>query len=85
MINNRKYISIGKHPRDTTSVIHHVEMLMGFPYRYIKEFIHPVLLEGKVVKEPFYMNVRYYECNAVRTLDRLIFPHFYKCGYKIQD
>lgn len=80
-----KYISIGKHPRDTTSVIHHVEMLMGVPYRYIKEFIHPVLVEGKVVKEPFYMNVRYYECNAVRTLDRLILPHFYKCGYKIQE
>ena len=26
----------------------------------IKEFINPVLLECKVLKEPFYMNVRYY-------------------------
>jgi len=80
-----KCLSIGLHPNETTSEIHHVEMLMGVPYRYVKEFIHPVLRNDKVVYEPFYMHLRYLECEAVNNLDTKVFPYFYKCGYKIQE
>jgi len=80
-----KYLSLGLAPPDITAVIHHIEMLMGVPYRYVKEFIHPVLREGQVVKEPFYMNVRYHECNTVRTLERKVYPYFFKCGHQIQE
>ena len=84
-----KCLSIGLHPNETTSEVHHVEMLMGVPFRYVKEFIHPVLREDKVAYEPFYMHLRYHELidngQAVKCLDTKVFPNFYKCGYKIQE
>ena len=80
-----KCLSIGLHPNETTTLIHHIEMLMGVPYRYVKEFIHPVLRKDKVVYEPFYMHLRYLECEAVHNLNIKVFPNFYKCGYKIQE
>ena len=82
---NGQYLSLGLPPAETTSLMHHIEMLMGVPYRYVKEFIHPVLREGKVVKEPFYMNVRYNECNTVRNLKPKVLPHFFKCGYQMRE
>jgi aminoglycoside 3-N-acetyltransferase len=80
-----KCLSIGLHPIEVTTLIHHVEMLMGVPYRYVKEFIHPVLRKDRVVYEPFYMHLRYLECDAVMNLDAMVYPNFYKFGYKIQE
>jgi len=77
MINlNTLGISPGLHPRITASIIHHIEMVMGVPYRYTKEFIHPVQRGGKVVKEPFYMNVWYRECDLQRDEKKKIFKKF---------
>jgi aminoglycoside 3-N-acetyltransferase len=64
--------------------VHHVEQMMGVPYRYVKEFIHPVLREGRIVYEPFYLFVRYLDCNAVMDLDNKVYPNFIKNGYKIK-
>jgi|TARA_B100001964_G_C14261974_1_gene616167 aminoglycoside 3-N-acetyltransferase len=47
-------VSVGLHPRLTCSVIHHVEMLMGVPYRYTKGCLHPVVRGGEIMNEPFY-------------------------------
>lgn len=69
-------ISPGLHPRITTSIIHHIEMVMGVPYRYTKEFIHPVIRDGKVVKEPFYMHVWYRECDIQRDVKVKIFKRY---------
>jgi aminoglycoside 3-N-acetyltransferase len=69
-------ISIGLHPRITGSIIHHIEMVMGVPYRYTKEFIHPVIREGKVVREPFYRHVWYRECDIQRDVIVKIFKRF---------
>tara|TARA_B100000795_G_scaffold96157_1_gene70557 strand:- start:497 stop:1297 length:801 start_codon:yes stop_codon:yes gene_type:complete len=80
-----KYLSLGLHPVHTTTLIHHVEKIMGVPYRYVKEFIHPVLRDEKLVYEPFYLNLRYLECNAVMNLERKIYPFFEECGYKIKE
>ena len=79
------YLSIGLHPAHTSTLIHHIEKTMGVPYRYIKEFIHPVLRDEKVVYEPFYLNLRYLECNAVLNLEHKVYPYFYNCGYKIKE
>ena len=82
-------ISIGLHPIETTSISHHVEMIMGVPYRYVKEFIHPVLREDNVNYEPFYMHLRYHELlnngQAEKGLESKVFPNFYKFGYKIRE
>ena len=34
---NAKYLFLGLKPPEATTVIHHTEMVMGVPYRYIKE------------------------------------------------
>jgi aminoglycoside 3-N-acetyltransferase len=82
-------LSIGLHPIETTSISDHVEMVMGVPYRYVKEFIHPVIREDKVVYEPFYMNLRYLELldkgEAVKSLSTKVFPNFYKFGHRVQE
>jgi len=82
---NAKYLSLGLHPVHTSTLIHHIEKTMGVPYRYTKEFIHPVLRNGKKVYEPFYMNLKYLECNAVMNLEKKIYPFFKECGYKIKE
>lgn len=51
-------LSIGMQPRILTTV-HQVEHCMCVPYRYCKEFMHPVVREGEVRVEPFYLHVRY--------------------------
>jgi aminoglycoside 3-N-acetyltransferase len=78
-------LSIGLHPIETTTLIHHIEMLMGVPYRYVKEFIHPVLRNDKVVYEPFYMHLRYLECEAVMSLGEKVYPNFFESGYIIRE
>ena len=41
------------------STIHQIEHAVGSPYRYMKEFLHPVKRENKVVTEPYYFHVNY--------------------------
>jgi len=69
-------LSIGLHPRITGCIVHHIEMVMGVPYRYTKEFIHPVIRDGKVVEEPFYMHVWYRECDIQRDVIVKIFKRY---------
>lgn len=69
-------LHLGKHPRLTTTLVHHAETVSGVPYRYSKEFIHPVMREGKVCHEAFYLSVLYRECDIVRDKNKKIFSHF---------
>jgi aminoglycoside 3-N-acetyltransferase len=96
---NAQCLAIGKHPYLVSMVIHHIEQTMGVPYRYVKEFNHPVLRNGKVIREPFYLFVRYLESfndkvmkrevcrqqEVVNPLDRKVFPHFFKSGYIVRE
>ena len=67
---NTLTVSIGLSPRWGANTIHHVEMVMGVPYRYTKEFVHPVVRNGKITKELFYLYVWYRQCDLRR--DRLV-------------
>lgn len=69
-------VAIGKHPRFAVPVVHHVETVAGVPYRYNKEFNHPVRRDGQVVREPFYLSVLRLDCDIVRDGNRTIFAHF---------
>ena len=82
---NARYVSIGSHPRYTCTIVHHIEFLMGVPYRYVKEFIHPVVRSGKIIREPFYLYVWYKECNVKRNQNIRIFNRFSNEGYTIQE
>ena len=78
------YISIGLHPRMTCTVVHHIEMIMGVPYRYVKEFVHPVVRNNVIKKEPFYLHVWYKQCQIEKNKNEKIFNHFYKSGYELK-
>lgn len=54
-----KFVSIGMKPALAWSTVHHVEQVMAVPFRYTKEFEHPVVRDGQVHRELFYMHVRY--------------------------
>ena len=56
---NTRQVNIGVHPSKAVTLIHHLEVITGVPYRYTKEFIHPVKRGDGVFKEPFYMSVMY--------------------------
>lgn len=69
------FLSLGMPPQHTCSIVHHVEMLMGVPYRYTKEFMHPVQRDGVCTEEPFYQFVTYREADLVRDRNEKIFQH----------
>lgn len=76
------YLSVGLEPRLTCSFVHHVEMLMGVPYRYTKEFIHPVVQpDGSIEKEPFYIYVCYRGLDLKRNRNVKLFNRYAQSGY----
>jgi len=82
---NTKYLIIGLPPRLTCSYIHHAEMLMGVPYRYTKEFLHPIKTNSIVKKEYFYMYVCYQNLNLKRNLNVNLFNFLKKNKLKIKS
>ncbi|CCQ75518.1 AAC(3) family N-acetyltransferase [Magnetospira sp. QH-2] len=69
-------VSIGLYPRFTCSTMHHVEHLMAVPYRYTKEYMHPVKRDGRQVIEPFYQYVWYWETDIERSYGKVVFEDF---------
>jgi aminoglycoside 3-N-acetyltransferase len=61
-------VNVGIDPSRAVTLIHHIETLVGVPYRYTKEFIHPILREGKIEYEPFYQSVFYTESKVKKRL-----------------
>jgi aminoglycoside 3-N-acetyltransferase len=78
-------VAIGKHPRFAVPVIHHIETVVGVPYRYNKEFIHPVRREGQVVREPYYLAVTRRDSDLVRDTNRTIFSHFVETNGPLRE
>ncbi len=75
---NALFLSIGKHPRLTCAVVHQVELTMGVPYRYTKEFIHPIVTDSGIQEESFYMYVLRRECDIKRDYNEKIFTYYEK-------
>jgi aminoglycoside 3-N-acetyltransferase len=73
-------LHIGIQPRLSISAIHHIELVCGVPYRYTKEFKHPVRRGDHVAVEPFYHFVCYRDCDIVRDKNRRIFDNFAATG-----
>jgi len=70
------FLSIGVPPRFTPVLVHHIELVMGVPHRYVREFVHPVRRNGKVQEEFFYRHVWYYECNIKKDYNKKLFKIF---------
>jgi aminoglycoside 3-N-acetyltransferase len=73
-------IHVGEAPQFSISLVHHVELVAGVPYRYNKEFIHPVLRDGIVSNEPFYLSVIYRGLTVERDRNRRIMSHYAERG-----
>ena len=67
---------VGQIPRLTCSTVHHAEMIMGVPYRYTKEYVHPVVRDGGIRDELFYQHVWYRDMDLSRDLNQRIFACF---------
>ncbi len=65
-----KLVSIGIPPNYSCTTVHHVEFMMGVPYRYVKEFMQPVTRDGEIKIEPFYLYVWYRECELKKNLNK---------------
>jgi aminoglycoside 3-N-acetyltransferase len=81
---NTKYLSVGLEPRWTCSYIHHVEMLIGVPYRYTKEFNVKIKIDKKTYEDYFYMFLCYLECEIERDRNLKLFEYLRKKNMKIQ-
>jgi aminoglycoside 3-N-acetyltransferase len=72
------YISIGQPMERSISLVHHIELIMGVPYRYTKEFVQPCLIDGKVKMVEFYVYVTRNECDIIRDRNEKIMHKFRK-------
>lgn len=75
-LNNPLTISIGMSPNITCSIIHHAEFNMHVPYRYIKEFYHPIKMDDKIIYQNYYLPVIYRDMNEKRNLNKKFFTNF---------
>jgi aminoglycoside 3-N-acetyltransferase len=82
---NTKYVTIGLQPRLTCSFIHHAEMMIGVPYRYTKEFFHPIKTQNGTKKIFFYMYVCYKNLNLNRNLNVNLFKFLKKKKLNIRS
>lgn len=79
-------VSIGLEPRKTCSYVHYMEMAMGVPYRYTKEFVHPIVkADGAVEEELFYMFVWYRGIDLIRDENRKLMQYCHKSGLSINE
>lgn len=68
-------INIGLHPSKAVTLIHHLEVAAGVPYRYSKEFLHPIVKDDGIVYEPFYMSVMYQDADIQKKIS--LNEHFF--------
>ena len=60
-------------PKNICTTVHHCEQVMGVPYRYTKEFDHPVRRDGSVSREPFYLYALYRDIGVERDYNKQLF------------
>ncbi len=71
-----KQLNLGLHPSKAVTLIHHIETIYGVPYRYTKEFNHPILKNGKIIKECFYQSVMYLDSDIKKRV--LLNEHYFE-------
>lgn len=73
---NVKQLNLGLHPSKAVTLIHHIETIYGVPYRYTKEFNHPILKNGKIIKDYFYQSVMYLDSDIKKRV--LLNEHYFE-------
>ncbi len=61
-------LNIGMHPSKAVTLVHHVETLMGVPYRYNKTFKHKIKIKNKIYEDNFFQSVFFKEANSKKKI-----------------
>jgi len=81
VISGAKCIALGVEAKRCCSTVHHMEILSAVPYRYVKEFEHPVQLKDRIT-DRFFRHVWYLESDIEKNTDRL-FAKMRASGFKM--
>ncbi len=65
---NTLQVNFGIHPSKAVTLIHHIETIFGVPYRYTKEFKHPIKNRNGSKEELFYQLVMYKNCSIKKKI-----------------
>tara|TARA_B100000401_G_C52619781_1_gene630771 strand:+ start:8 stop:835 length:828 start_codon:yes stop_codon:yes gene_type:complete len=57
-------VNIGIHPSKAVTLIHHIETIIGVPYRYNKLFRHKIKFNGKLYEDDFFQSVFFNKVNS---------------------
>lgn len=69
-------LNIGMHPSKAVTLVHHVETVIGVPYRYNKVFKHQIILDGKKYEDNYYQSVFFKEANSKKKIK--LNEHFFE-------
>lgn len=69
-------LNIGIHPSKAVTLVHHIETLIGVPYRYNKLFKHKIKSGSKIYQDSFYQSVFFKETNAQKKIN--LNEHFFE-------
>ena len=69
-------VNIGIHPSKAVTLIHHIETIIGVPYRYNKLFRHRVKCDGKLYEDDFFQSVFFNKVNSKKKIK--LNEHFFK-------
>ena len=75
------YISVGQDMALSISLVHQIEFVMGVPYRYVKEFSHPCLINNVVEDRDFYLHVIRKDLEIQRDKNKKIMSRFRQVGH----
>ena len=56
---NTMQLNLGINPERAVTLVHHLETVVGVPYRFHKEFYHPIKIKKNIKVENFYLSTRF--------------------------
>jgi len=75
-LKNPLTVSVGLTPNITCSLVHHAEVVINVPYRYVKEFSQTILQNGLKIEKNYCLPVVYRELEESRNQNVKIFEEF---------
>lgn len=69
-------VNIGIHPSKAVTLVHHIETIIGVPYRYNKLFRHKVKYKNKFYHDDFFLSVFFNKVDSKKKIK--LNEHFFK-------
>ncbi len=69
-------VNIGTHPSKAVTLVHHIETIVGVPYRYSKLFRHKIKVNNQEYYDDFFQSVFFNNVNSQKKIK--LNEHFFK-------